>query len=149
MPRSRVSPMSATVATRSRRQTSAAVPAMRRTAPAIKSHAVGGAIQARAQIPEANAAASGARGAAGQTNLLAHGDELAQRGQLPRPQPQHVPEPVGGVEAAAPLALLDDATGEARSHPGKSRDLLHAGVIQIERPGIRYGLGLDGGRMRP
>ena len=58
--------MSATVATRSRRQTSAAVPATRRTAPAIKSHPVGGAIQARAQIPAARAAASGASGAAGQ-----------------------------------------------------------------------------------
>src|SRR5882672_12643596 len=117
MPRSAVSPMSVTVATRSRRQTSAAAPAMRRAAPAIKSHPVGGVIQARAQIPAARAAASGASGAAGQTNLLAHGDELAQRGQLPRPQPQHAPEPVGGVEAAPPLALLDDATGEARPHP--------------------------------
>src|SRR5947207_1229437 len=114
MPRSRVSPMSATVATRSRRQTSAAVPAMRRTAPAIKSHAVGGAIQARAQIPEANAAASGARGAAGQTNLLAHGDELAQRCQLPRPEAEHAPEPVGGVEAAAPLAHAEPHEQDSR-----------------------------------
>src|SRR5260370_5125331 len=130
MPRSAVSPMSATVATRSRRQTSAAMPAMKRTAPVIKSHPVGGAIQARAQIPAARAAASGASGAAGQTNLLAHGDELAQRGQLPRPEAQHAPEPIGRVEAASPLALLDDATGEARPYSGKPRDLLHAGVVQ-------------------
>src|SRR5712691_4972333 len=149
MPRSVVSPMSATVATRSRRQASAAVPATRRTAPASKSHPVGGATQARAQIPEAKAAASGASGAAGQTNLLAHSDELAQRGQLPRAQPQHAPQPVGGVEAAPALALLDDATGEARSHPGKSRDLFYAGVIQVERSGIRHRLGLDGCRARP
>src|SRR5438132_13983877 len=114
MPRSRMSPMSVTVATRSRRQTSAAVPAMRRTAPAIKSHPVGGAIQARAQIPAARAAANGASGAAGQTILLTHGDELAQRGPLPRPQPQPAPEPVGGIDAPPPLALLGDATGPAR-----------------------------------
>src|SRR5207245_9419662 len=121
MPRSTLSPMSATVATPSRRQRSATVPAMRRTAPAIKSHPVGGAIQARAQIPAARAAANGASGAAGQTILLAHGDELAQRGQLPRPQPQHAPEPVGGIEAPPPPALLDAATGQARPHPGHPR----------------------------
>src|SRR5712692_11860597 len=149
MPRSAVSPMRAAVATRSRRQKNAAAPAIRRTAPTIKSRDAGGAIQARAQIPRAKATASGASGTACQAILVADGDEIAERGQLPRPEPQDVPETLGRVEAAPPLALLDDATGQARAHTWKPRDLLHARVIQVERSGIRHGLGLDGGHARP
>src|SRR3990172_10651710 len=145
---------SAAEASRSWRSASVTAATTSRLVPQAISHGVGTDSHAPAAMPPAQASASGTSGAAATPILFAHGDQVAQGGKLLRAEAEDMAQPLGGVKTAAALALLEDAPGQRRTYPRQPGDLVHAGLVEIERARIRSGLlrgltrGLGGPRRR-
>src|SRR4030095_14185001 len=80
------------------------------------------------------------------SGFLPYGHVFTKRRDLLPPEPEDAAKPVRGVEATDSIALVDDAAGEAGTYAGKPRDLLHGGVIDVERTRIDRRRGRGEGR---
>src|SRR6185436_14308115 len=61
------------------------------------------------------------------------GDEVAQRGQLARPEAKHRAQPLRPLESPAPLSFLDDTPREPWAHTRQARELLRRRLVEVER----------------
>ena len=95
-----------------------AEPAPRPDPAAAISPGAGMGSHAAAVMPAVKAAAGSRSGAASSRGSITHGDEAADGREFLGPHAQDIAESLGRVESPAPLALLDDALGEPRSHAG-------------------------------
>src|SRR5258705_4349328 len=107
------------------------------TVPTVSRTHEGSVSHDAAAMPIAKAAAGGSSGAAASDRSVTHRDEGADRGQLLRPHAEHVPQGLRRVEAAAALALLDDALGEPRAYAWQPCERRPVGVVDVERLGRR------------
>src|SRR5258705_219666 len=105
----------------------------RTTAAAASRCGVGRTSHAAAPMPAVKAAAGGRSGAVSSRPSITHGDEAPDGRELLGAHAQDIAERLGRVEAPAPLALLDDALGEARPYAGERGQLRGGGAIDVER----------------